>query len=662
MKKKSLSAIALLFACCYGKAQSAFPQIEPVSFSQVQITDKFWKPRVEKIATVTVPVCIDQTEVKTPRIRNFEKVARKKGEKHEGIYYDDSDVYKALEAIAYSLKNHPDAAVEQKADEWIDKIAAAQQPDGYLNTYYTLNAPDQRWTDMEKHEDYCAGHLMEAAVAYYNTTGKRKLLDVAIRFADHIDSTFRQQNRHWISGHQEIELALVKLYKATGNKKYLDLSEWFIEQRGHGYGKGVIWDKWKDPKYCQDETPVKEQRNITGHAVRAMYLYTGAADIAAVKNDPGYMNAMKLVWEDVVYRNMYITGGIGSSGRNEGFGVDYDLPNKEAYCETCASVGMVFWNQRMNQLTGEAKYIDVLERSLYNGALDGLALSGDRFFYGNPLASDGDYGRSEWFGTACCPSNIARLTASIGDYIYAKSPDAIRINLFVGSSTVVPVGKTKVSIAQTTNYPWDGAVQVAVSPDKKLKFPLYIRIPGWVKQQPVPGDTYHYLKAANADFTLTINGQPASYNLQDGYAVINREWKKNDKVNLNLPMQVNRVLASDSVKENVNRVALQRGPLVYCFEHPDNGGKAMNIILPDNVVFTTRDEKDLLGGVVTLEGKAPVVTVSADGTTVSTETKTIKAIPYYSWANRGKGEMQVWIPRKATNIQLRSSGQVSINH
>lgn len=655
MKKRSWSAIALVLACSYGKSQSLFPNIEPVSFSQVEINDHFWKPRVEKIALVTIPVCIDQTEVKTPRIRNFEKVARKKGEKHEGIYFDDSDVYKALEAMAYSLKNKPDAMLEKKADEWIDKIAAAQQPDGYLNTYFTLNAPDQRWTDMEKHEDYCAGHLMEAAVAYYNTTGKRKLLDVAIRFADHIDSVFRRQNRHWVSGHQEIELALVKLYKVTGNKKYLDLSEWFIEQRGHGYGKGVIWDKWKDPKYCQDDIPVKNQKNITGHAVRAMYLYTGAADVAAAKNDTGYMRAMKDVWEDVVYRNMYITGGIGSSGKNEGFSIDYDLPNKEAYCETCASVGMVFWNQRMNLLTGDAKYIDILERSLYNGALDGLSLSGDRFFYGNPLASDGGYGRSEWFGTACCPSNIARLTASIGDYIYARSPDAIRINLFVGSTTTIPLQKSKVTITQNTNYPWEGAVQIAVAPDKKLKFPLYVRIPGWAQQQPVPGDTYHYLNTHNAGFTLTVNGQPVAYTMQNGYAVISREWKKNDAVQLNLPMTVNRIIASDSVKENINRVALQRGPIVYCFEHPDNEGKVMNILLPDNVTFEAHKEEGLLGNVVVLEGKALALNVSADGTAVNIGTKLIRAIPYYSWANRGKGEMQVWMPRKIGDIQIKTS-------
>lgn len=646
--------IALILAAIGGQAnaQSAFPQIEAVNFSTVQVTDNFWKPQVEKIASVTVPVCIDQTEVKTPRIRNFEKVARKQGEKHEGIYYDDSDVYKALEAIAYSLKNHPDAKVEQKADEWIDKIAAAQQPDGYLNTFYTLNAPDKRWTDMEKHEDYCAGHLMEAAVAYYNTTGKRKLLDVAIRFADHIEATFPKQNKHWVSGHQEIELALVKLYRATGNKKYLDLSEWFIEQRGRGYGKGVIWDQWKDARYCQDGEPVKDQRNITGHAVRAMYLYTGAADIASVKNDQGYMSAMKQVWEDVVYRNMYITGGIGSSGKNEGFSIDYDLPNKDAYCETCASVGMVFWNQRMNQLTGDAKYVDILERSLYNGALDGLSQSGDRFFYGNPLASTGGYGRSEWFGTACCPSNIARLTASIGDYIYAKSPKGIYINLFVGSNTIIPLGKTKISISQTTNYPWEGAVQLTVSPDKKAKFPVYIRIPGWARQEPVPGDTYHFLGATDTSVAISVNGQAYPFTVENGYAIIQREWKKGDKVDLVLPMSVNRIVASDSVKENHNRVALQRGPLVYCFEHPDNNGSTMNILLTDEANFQPRTDNSLLGGIVVLEANAPVITVGENGDAVNTATKKVTAIPYYTWANRGQGEMQVWMPRKLVGVQL----------
>ncbi|MBN9380215.1 MAG: glycoside hydrolase family 127 protein [Chitinophagaceae bacterium] len=653
-EQKWLGGIAMVLMVCTGRAQQAGIKMEPVNFSRVQITDAFWAPRIDKVTSVTIPVCIDQTEVKTPRIRNFEKVARKKGEKHEGIYFDDSDVYKALEAIAYSLKNHPDKALEEKADEWISKIAAAQLPDGYLNTYYTLNGLDGRWTDMEKHEDYCAGHLMEAAVAYYNTTGKRQLLDVAARLADHIDSVFRQQGRHWVSGHEEIELALVKLYKATGKEKYLDLAQWYIEQRGHGYGKGVIWDKWKDPKYCQDDVPVRDQKEIEGHAVRAMYLYTGAADVGAAKNDSGYMNAMKQVWEDVVYRNMYITGGIGSSGRNEGFSMDYDLPNHQAYCETCASVGMVLWNQRMNLLTGDAKYVDVLERSLYNGALDGLSLSGDRFFYGNPLASKGNYGRSEWFGTACCPSNIARLVESLGDYIYAASENGIWVNLFVGSNTTIALKKGAVQVSQETAYPWEGTVQVTLTPATAMAFPVYIRIPGWAQDAPVPGDAYRYADRTDSSLSLSVNGRPAIYSIQHGYAVINQRWKKGDVIRLHLPMPVRRVIALDSIKEDRQRVSLQRGPLVYCVEQPDNKDKTESFIVPDDAVWQAGFDKQTLGGVVVIRAELPVIQPDEGGKSIRMSKEPVVAIPYFSWANRGNAAMQVWLPVRIQSVTVKT--------
>jgi uncharacterized protein len=356
-----------------------------------------------------------------------------------------------------------------------------------------------------------------------------------------------------------------------------------------------------------------------------------------------------------VYRNMYLTGGIGSSGSNEGFSVDYDLPNEEAYCETCASVGMVLWNQRMNLLTGDSKYIDVLERSLYNGALDGLSLSGDRFFYGNPLASEGNYGRSEWFGTACCPSNISRLIASIGGYIYATSKNSIWINLFIGSNTTIATGKSKIRIEQLTDYPWKGLVTFRVSPDRKTKHVLRIRIPDWAIGQPVPGETYRYLDtlSTKSRIKLAVNGKPISYKVENGYAVIDREWKYGDQVELDLPMKARRVVSADRVIANRNKVAIERGPLVYCLEHPDNNGHVYNIVLPDKAELVVKEEESVLGNIMSIEANADVAVVSGDGTSISTETRKIKAIPYYAWANRGPGEMQVWIPRKASVVFLK---------
>ncbi|CAN5515307.1 glycoside hydrolase family 127 protein [soil metagenome] len=620
----------------------------PVDFSQVTITDGFWKPKMDKVATATLRACIVQTEEKTPRIRNFEKVARKQGEKHEGIYYDDSDVYKALEAIAYSLKNRPDAALEKKADEWIDKIAAAQLPDGYLNTYFTLRGLDGRWTDMEKHEDYCAGHLIEAAVAYFRTTGKRKLLDVAIRLADHIDTTFRLADRHWVSGHEEIELALVKLYHLTDNDRYIKLADWYLGQRGRRYGKGALWGKGQNPDYCQDGVPVKDQREITGHAVRAMYLYTGAADVAAVTGDTGYMQAMKAVWEDVVYRNLYVTGGIGSSGRNEGFTEDYDLPNSEAYCETCASVGMVLWNQRMNLMTGESRYIDVLERSLYNGALDGLSLTGDRFFYGNPLASTAQKagarspGRREWFGTACCPSNIARLVASLGGYLYGVSDTGIWVNLFVSSTTNVKAGRSEIALRVESEYPWNGRVRLAVDPTRKATFAIHLRIPGWARNVAVPGDLYRFTDKEPGGIKVLLNGKPVRYREEKGYAVLERGWKRGDVVELNLPMPVRQVAARPEVKADNNRRALQRGPLVYCVEGADNANGVWDFVLNEDESFVAQQHKILDESVVALTGQVRSISAAGHAPVL----RKLTAIPYYTWANRNNYEMQVWLPIK----------------
>ena len=633
-------------------SQNALQQYQNVNFSHVQITDDFWKPKIEKVSLVTIPVCIDQTEVKTPRIQNFEIAAGKKKGKFQGIFYDDSDVFKALEAIAYSLKNHPDAAMEKKADDWIDLIAAAQLPDGYINTYYSLQFPEKRWTDMSMHEDYNGGHLIEAAVAYYDATGKRKLLDVAIRFANHFNSLFGPGKRDWVTGHQELELALVKLYKETKEEKYLTLADWLLSERGHKKAVGYTWTDWKDTAYAQDLKPVKEQKEITGHAVRAMYMYTGAADVAALTGDEGYMHAMKNVWEDVVYRNMYITGGIGSSGGNEGFSIDYDLPNENAYCETCASVGMVLWNQRMGMLTGESKYVDVLEKSLYNGALDGISLAGDKFFYGNPLASMGKNARRDWFGTACCPANIARLIESLGNYIYGFSKNNIWINLFVGSNTSVPVGDEQVPLAMKTNYPWDGQVQLTVLPLKKTRFGLHIRIPGWATGDAVPGGLYSFRDASAAGITVILNGQPIQYKMDKGYMVIDREWNKGDLISLNVPMDIKRVTSRIEVKANIERVAIQRGPIIYCVEGVDNTGRAVNIVLPKTAVLSATPQTILSEKVISIQTEATVLAVSADGQNVQAEKKKITAVPYYTWNNRGPGQMLVWLPEKIIDVKV----------
>ncbi len=638
--------------CSNINAQGSHVKVNPVNFSKVTINDEFWKPKIDNVATKTLQACIYQTEEKTGRIRNFEKVARKKGEEHEGIFFDDSDVFKAIEAMAYAIKTNKSQALMTKADEWIDKIAAAQQPDGYLNTYYTLTGIENRWKDMSMHEDYIGGHMIEAAVAYFDATGKRKFLDVAIRWADHFDSVFGPGKRDWVTGHQELELALVKLYKTTQKEKYLKLADWLLTERGKGLGVGYTWTDWKDTGYVQDLVPVKDQKEITGHAVRAMYLYTGAADVATYTGDQDYMKAMRRVWEDVVYRNMYITGGIGSAGTNEGFSSDYDLPNEQAYCETCASVGMVFWNQRMNNLTGNAEYIDVLERSLYNGALDGLSLSGDRFFYGNPLASDGRHSRKEWFGTACCPSNIARLIASLGNFIYGYADNKIFVNLFVGSETSFSLPKGEMQFKMQTNYPWSGDVKCVLGMKKKSKAAIAFRIPGWSKGIPAPGNLYTFFDDKEEKPTLLINGVESHYTDQDGYAVVDREWKDGDIIEYKIPMTIKKVVARNELKLDNNRMALQRGPLVYCVEGADNNGKAWNIVSPKEAVYTTENMGIVNENVVSLVSNLPVLTISDDGLSANTRSQKVRAIPYYSWCNRGSNPMQVWLPILLSDIKI----------
>lgn len=584
--------------------------IDAVDFSHVRIQDRFWSPRLEKHISATLPVCIDQIENQTGRIRNFENAAHGEGE-HSGIFFDDSDVYKALEGMAYSLINHPDPALEQKADEWIGKFAAAQQPDGYLNTYYTLTGLEKRWTNMDKHEMYCAGHMIEAGVAYYQATGKRQLLDVCIRMADHLTSRFGPGKRHWVAGHEEIELALVKLYQVTRREKYLDFAYWLIEERGRGHGSKGGEGEW-NPLYYQDEKPVREMTDIAGHAVRCMYLYCGMADVAALKRDSGYIAALHRLWDDVVLRNMYITGGIGSSRHNEGFTEDYDLPNLDAYCETCASVGMVFWNQRMHRLTGDAKYVDVLERSMYNGALAGISLSGDRFFYVNPLESKGDHHRQAWYGCACCPSQISRFLPSLGSYIYGTSEEAVWVNLYIGNTAKIATGSSEITLKQETDYPWDGTVKLTLSAPAPLEKEIRLRIPGWCKQ-----------------YALAVNGQPVEAPVEKGYAVLKRTWKAGDELRLTMEMPVEIVAADPRVKQDVGKRAIQRGPLVYCLEGTDNPKDFDRLAIDSRTRFETRFDPALLQGVTVVRAV--------------TEAQEIHLIPYYAWDNREAGPMKVWI-------------------
>lgn len=600
--------------------KNAYQKLFEVPFTNVKIEDKFWAPKLKKHRETTLKVCLDKCE-ETGRISNFAKAGGTMKGEFEGIFFNDSDVYKVLEGIAYSLMNHPDPELEKKADEIIDLIASAQQQDGYLMTYFTLVEPDKRWTDMSKHEMYCGGHLIEAAVAYKQATGKEKLLNVARRLADHYDSMFGPDKRHWVPGHEEIELALVKLYRETGQEKYLKLAYWLLEERGHGYGKGEIWDKpdW-GPKYCQDDKPIREMTDVSGHAVRAMYLYTGVADVAALIGEKEYVKALDRLWESVALRNMYITGGIGPSKYNEGFTHDYDLPNDTAYCETCASVGMVYWNHRMNMLHGDSKYADVVERAMYNGALAGVSLNGDRFFYVNPLESDGNHHRQEWYDCSCCPTQIARFIPSIGNYVYCTSEEGIWINLYIASKSTVKFNNNTVNLTQITDYPWDGKIDIIVEPEKESKFEINMRFPGWCKHAKIS------VNGATVE-NLIINA---------GYIKLMKKWRRGDLITIDLDMPVERVYSNSKVKANTGKVALQRGPLVYCVEEVDNKDWS-KVYVSTEAKFITEHMETLLGGVTIIKIYNPGYE------------KPVIAVPYYAWDNREPGRMKVWLDEKRDN-------------
>jgi DUF1680 family protein len=621
----------------------------PVPFTQVTIADEFWAPRLETNRSATLPIEYEQCR-DTGRLEAF-KLNWQPGQEPVPHIFWDSDVAKWIEAASYSLSTHPDARLAAQLDEVAALVASAQQPDGYLNTHYTVVEPGLRWTNLrDRHELYCAGHLIEAAVAHHQATGQRTLLDVACRYADHIGRVFGPQpgQKRGYCGHEEIELALVKLYRSTGEQRYLALSQYFVDERGHqphyydleararGEDPGTYWAKTY--AYVQAHQPVREQERVVGHAVRAMYLYSAMADLSAETGDASLLQACERLWQHLITRNLYLTGGIGPSSHNEGFTGDYDLPNESAYAETCAAVGLVFWSHRLLQLTGDGRYADVMERVLYNGALSGVSLDGARFFYVNPLASRGEHHRQPWYDCACCPPNIARLLASLGQYLYSTATAEVAVHLYVQGQARFELAGRQITIRQATRYPWDGQVELTLEPDAPLDFTLKLRLPGWCREA-----------------RFTVNGDPTAIEplLDHGYIALRRQWQPGDRVQLELDMPVERIYARPEVGQDVGAVALQRGPLVYCLEQVDQSEPVSRLRLPAGAPLASGFEPGLLGGVVVITGSAFSVDQAGwDGqlyraTRPGLHPCALTAIPYYAWDNRAAGPMKVWLPEVA---------------
>jgi DUF1680 family protein len=622
--------------------------VKPVTFNNVRVEDRFWTPRLETSRKITIPYCFEKCE-ETGRIRNFEKAAGLMEGKHEGIYFNDSDVYKVMEGAAYSLQVNPEAMMRLYLEKVIKVMAAAQWEDGYLFTFYSIpeRQPEKLWTNVQSiHEQYCVGHMYEAAVAHYQVTGEKSFLDIATRNADLICDVFNTGKRTDPPGHQEIEIGLCKLYRATGDSKYLDQAKFFLDQRGRKGNRGPKGDKGLYGMYSQDHVPVTEQSTAVGHSVRAAYLYTGMADVAALTGNMEYVRAIDAIWKDVVDTKLYITGGIGAAGGHEGFGGHYELPNMRAYCETCASIANIYWNHRMFLMHGDAKYIDVLERVLYNAALSGISMKGELFFYPNPLESTGQHARSPWFPCACCPSNVARFIPSVPGYTYAHKDGDVYVNLFISGTGEIETAGNKITLTQQTRYPWQGSVKIGVEPEKSETFAVYVRIPGWAQNQPVPSDLYKFLSRSREKATLKINGKRISPEIENGFARIERKWRKGDTIELELPMPVRRIVAHEKIADDQGKAALQRGPIVYCLEWPDNDGEVLNLVIDEDVQLTAKYRPDILGGVTVIGGDAFTVKRTLDGGIVSTGQRSFTAIPYYAWAHRGRGQMTVWPARK----------------
>jgi len=610
----------------------------PIPFTEVHIDDSFWNDRLRTNRVVSLPYQYQQCK-ETGRIDAF-KLQWQPGNGEAPHIFWDSDVAKWVEAASYSLSTHPDAELALQLEEVVALIASAQQPDGYLNTHFTQIDQEKRWANLQDaHELYCAGHLIEAAVAHFQATGKRILLEVACRYADYISTVFgREEGKiQGYCGHEEIELALVKLYRATRENRYLELSRFFVEERGQSP------HIFKDPRdwrgnlgYYQAHAPVREQKEAVGHAVRAVYLYSAIADLAGEYNDPSLLAASETLWESVTKRKMYLTGGIGSTRVGEAFTKDYDLPNETAYCETCAAVGMVMWSHRLVQIDCDRRYADVMERALYNSVISGVSQDGIKFFYENPLASRGGHHRQPWFECVCCPSNLSRLLASLGNYIFSRTEDGLAVHLYLQSEvTQQSIAGASVQVKLETRYPWEGHIRLLVETDRSADFTLRLRIPEWCRS-----------------YEIRIGGKTIEALEEKGYALIHRTWSSGDAVELELDMPVEKIVSHPGVIMNQGRLALQRGPLVYCVEDANHKTDVFNLVLPGDAKLSSRWEQNLLGGIAVVEGKGLIRIPNANlyprADEVEFEETELMAIPYYAWDNQKPGAMAVWMAAKTS--------------
>lgn len=672
MKKIILSfSLLALFTSSTQAQQKDYPYVA-VPFTSVKLSDNFWLPRLKINHTVTIPASFERCE-STGRVKNFDMAATHTGKFCTTFPFDDTDIYKTIEGASYSLSLFPDPALDKYMDSLIAVVAKAQEPDGYLYTARTIDpahphewAGSERWQKERElsHELYNAGHLYEAAAAHYLATGKKNFLNIALKNADLVCSVFGPGKRSVAPGHEIVEMGLVKLYRITGKPEYLSTAKFFIDARGtyKGYDS-TSDDEWKNGEYWQDEKPVIDQTVAEGHAVRAGYLYSGVADVAALTGDEAYKKTIDTIWNNVVYKKMYVQGSVGAVGSGERFGDNYELPNATAYNETCAAIAQAFWNERMFLLHGDSKYIDVLEKVMYNGLISGIGLDGKSFFYTNAMQikSTGsqwaEKTRSGWFECSCCPTNLVRFLPAVPGYVYAQKGDELFVNLFMKSTTNLNINNKPVEIIQDNNYPWSGDLSFTVNPKAAADFTVMMRIPGWARNVAMPSDLYSFQSEDNGKATITINGEAINYELENGYAKLTRKWKKGDKIEVNLPMPVRKVIAADTLKEDRSKVALQRGPLMYCAEWKDNDGKTGNIVVPANTKFDTSFQSGLLNGVEEITATVPVINVDETNNTVSTTQKKFTAIPYYAWANRGPGEMMVWFPEKISDIDIIASVQ-----